>query len=96
MENKEKAKIIISLIKYKVDEANRKYISARVNAEGVRLGNELFEESNKNDIGFSRNPYNVEAASKEVTMTLDNLLNIEEILKYAIDVFLDKIEDKNE
>jgi hypothetical protein len=59
-------------------------------------GHDIWEKENKNELGFSRNPFNKEHAIKQVNRTREEKLAREEVLDYAIEVFLNKIEDNDE
>ena len=93
MENSEKAKIIISIIKQKVEAASVDYINARAALSSAEMGKSLWEkeEDRQGNIGFSKSPYNVELKEKAVKRTLEEKLAREEVLAYAIDIFLNKL-----
>ena len=92
MEDKLKAKIIVDVIKRKVEEAAIKHINAKAEEARVKVGHEFWEKEQGDYIGFSTNPYNIDRAIKSVAEALEEKLARQEVLNYAIDVFLDKIE----
>jgi hypothetical protein len=91
VEESEKAKAIVSVMRRMVRDASTYHIHAVADLAKAEKGKELWEKDNSEDMGFSRCPYNVDIAQKRVDSTLKEKLAREEVLEYAIDVFLDKI-----
>lgn len=94
MDNKIKAKIIVDIIRERVASVTTQYIRAVAEQAGVQEGHNLWEKDPNNDLGW--NPYNVDAAEKLVANRLEEKLAREEVLTYAIDVFLEKIPNQEE
>lgn len=92
MENYEKAKHIVDIIRRYTEDAVARYIRAEADMARAEAGSELWEKEHKDEVGcFSRDPYNVEMARNLVDSTQKEKLTREEILAYTINVFLDKI-----
>jgi hypothetical protein len=91
MENSDKAKIIVGLLKDKLRQGISDYINARAEQAKAQVGSEFWVEQDGDMMGFSRNPYNTELAAKKVERTLKEKRARQEVLDYAIDVFLNKI-----
>jgi hypothetical protein len=93
MENSDKAKIIVLTVKQKVEIAANDYITAKADLASAEMGDKLWkeEEAKIGSIGFSQCPYNVELKRKRVRKAMEEKLAREEVLAYAIEVFLSKI-----
>ena len=91
MENKDKAKHIIEILRRYTSDAIVRYISANADVARAEMGHALWEKENKDEIGLCRNPYNIEAKKKQTDREQKEKSAREEILEYAITVFLDKI-----
>ena len=91
MEKSDKAKIIVEELRRKLERGICDYISARAEQAKAQVGSEFWEEKNSDMMGFGRNPYNTELAAKNVERTLKEKRARQEVLDYAIDVFLSKI-----
>lgn len=92
MENAEKAKHIVEIIRRYTEDAVTEYIRAEANMARAEIGSELWEKEHKNEVGcFSQDPYNVEIARDRVDRTQKEKLAREEVLAYAINIFLNKI-----
>jgi hypothetical protein len=93
MENKDKAAIIIAVVKQKVELATNDYINAKADLAKAELGDQLWkeEEEKQGGLGWSQSPYRVDPARKRVAKTLEEKVARDEVLAYAIEVFLNKI-----
>ncbi len=93
MENSEKAKIIIEMIRRDVQSITNHYIDAKASLAKAELGNDLWEkeEDRMGSIGFRSSPYNVELARERVERRFREKEIGESVLAYAIDTFLSKI-----
>lgn len=94
MENNVKAKLIVETFKRFTDDAIRQYINAEADLARAKAGSDLWEKDPVNDFGW--NPYDVIQAQKVVEKTREEKYAREEVLAYAIDVFLEKIPGKKE
>lgn len=93
MEDKEKAKIIVDIIRRQVDGATATYIRTEADLAKAEMGSQLWEKEHKDEMGcFDHNPYNVEVEREQVDRALKERRAKEEVFAYAMDVFLDKIE----
>ena len=92
MENSEKAKHIVDLVRMKLDQGIDVYIRARADLASSQTGSELWEKANPASIGFSSNPYNVDLRQRAVDEALKEKLARQELLDYAIEIFLNKID----
>lgn len=89
MKNSTKAKIIVDEIRRSATSATSQYINAEADLVKAQTGFDLWEKSPENDLGW--NPYNVEIEEKTVVRKLEEKAARDEVLAYAIHVFLDKI-----
>lgn len=90
MDNKEKAKIIVNIVRIQVENATATYIRAEADLARAEMGSQLWGKEHKDEVGcFSCDPYNVEAEKERVARALKERRAREEVLAYAIDVFLD-------
>ena len=95
MDNSEKAKHIIDIIRRYASDATVRYINASANMARAEMGHALWEKENKGEIGcFCRDPYNVKWEKEQMDRAQKEKSAREEVLEYAIDIFLDKIETK--
>ncbi len=94
MENSEKAKWIIDVVRRSAAAANCTHINAVGDLAKEQTMHDLWEKENK---GFlDSNPRNITFAAKRVNQTLVEKLARDKVLAYAIDVFLDKIPQTDE
>ena len=92
MDNSEKAKLIVKLVKMKLEQGVENYIKARADLAKAQMGHGLWEKENKDNLGFGRNPFQMELAQKRVDHTRKEKDARQELLDYAVEVFLSKID----
>jgi hypothetical protein len=95
MKDSEKAKFIVDLVKAKVHFATTEHINHSANLASTQKGYELWEKQREREdvVGaFDHNPYKVEAAREVVKTSLARKMEYEEILDYAIQTFLNKLD----
>ena len=94
MENSEKAKAIVELCRRMVRESTTHFIRAEAELASAEKGHEMWEEE-ENRIGslgsFQRDPYNVEVCRDRRDDEHIKKEYWQEVLDYAIEVFLGKI-----
>jgi len=93
MKNKQKAKIIVDVIRMYAVSATREYINAEADLAKTQMGHDIWEKEYTDDL--SMNPYKIEPVKKIVVRKQEERLARKEVLKYAIDVFLEKIPEDN-
>jgi hypothetical protein len=90
--------VIVGLIKRKVKRATSDYINAKADLAKTETGKQLWEkhEEERGDIAsaFNQAPYDVNRARAQVTTSWAELMVCQEVLDYAIEVFLSKIPDE--
>lgn len=91
MDNKDKAKIVIDIVRRQVINKAEHYINAKADLAKAAMGKEMWAEQNHDDLGFGRNPYNTDLAQKRVDSTYKEKCAGDEVLKYTIDVFINKM-----
>lgn len=91
MNNSTKAKIIVDVIKNYAASATFGYIDAEADLARAQMGHDLWKEENYDSLEL--NPYNTETAQKMVTLKREEKAARDEVLAYAIEVFLNKIPD---
>ena len=96
--NADKAAIIVGIITRKVERAMSDYIKAKADLAKAETGKELWEKHEEERgymaSAFNQAPYNVDLAWKRVTSTSEERMACQEVLDYAIEVFLSKIPDE--
>lgn len=96
MKNSEKAKHIMYLVKDDVNSRTNFYINAIGDLAKIEAEHEAWQKADDLHIsgGLGSNPNEREVifAKKRVAKTQEEKIAREEVLKYAIDTFLDKIE----
>lgn len=92
MENNVKAKLIVDVIRRFAAAATADYIRARADEASAQTEYNLWKREQENDFGC--HPHDVEIKKEIVARALEEKKAREEVLAYAIDVFLEKISDK--
>jgi len=100
LSNATKAHAIVELIRREVRSQTSHYISAKADLAKAETGRQMEESENERQgymrSAWSQDSYNVESHTKRVTKTYTELRDREEVLEYAIKVFIDMIPDEEE
>jgi hypothetical protein len=98
LSNRKKAHAIVDLIRREVRSQTSHYISAKADLAKAEMGKEMQEREDERQgfIGssWSQDPYNVDISKKRAASTYKELRDREEVLEYAVNVFIDMLPDE--
>lgn len=98
MENSEKAKHIVTIVRFKFSEGMGQYTRAVGNLAQIKAESAAWEKENKETggLGWNTTETQLKYAEDQVIKTRTEMAAREEILNYATDIFLDKIVTEEE
>lgn len=93
MENSEKAKHIVTIVRFKFSDGISQYTRAVGDLAQIKAESAAWEKENRDagGLGWTTMETQLKYAEDQVIKTRTEMAAREEILNYAIDVFLDKI-----